>query len=322
MRVKRTGMLAVRVVTFSCVVLGGSGALADEREIIFEQRWDYVAIVPLDKAAEGPNNQPYNIDIGTLRAALRTVRFDDSNRTLGSFVGRGDSQGPVFNDQEINRLAVPVTKALNRATAQQDVIFSVSSAREVTLGRETLTTSGRLFVKDGQLNILFKLLHTDWEQRLYQEQTAGAMPKADFISAFDVENNPVPAPTRSEKARESWRLVDAQGVALQPGRADWVRIDLATVDRSRATAAEKSRLHKDASGKPADSAADRDLKARVEKLEKKIEAAPEKAATPAAPDAETGALEDRLTKLKALRDKGLISEEVYEDRMREILKDL
>ena len=140
--------------------------------------------------------------------------------------------------------------------------------------------------------------------------------------------------TREKASKQKLALTSVPGVAFQstPGgvRDDWLTIDLAvagaqTVATSPAAAATAAQAP---SASPAPqpapppaatgAAATVAPQPRAQHLRRHLLAAP---AAPAA-DSKTAELERRLRALKEMKDKGLISEEAYNAKMKELLSEL
>jgi hypothetical protein len=229
----------------------------------------YVRIERIEDGAP-PNDQPLAITATQLRTMLEKLEFS-----------KDDSNEPIFSAEELTEISAPLSTALARAGPREDVTFAVSgkhgsSVAAAVFQSKTLTT-GRLFVKNGAINIIFNEIHGEFEDRL---RATGWL--APFVPG-------------SRNKTASVVVVAAPGVGYASrNRRDWIQL-----------------------------------------AENTVPAAPSArnpAATGIAPGAATGSapqgdayyqdIEKRLTLLKGLKDKGLITEQEYNDKRKDILKGL
>ena len=116
-------------------------------------------------------------------------------------------------------------------------------------------------------------------------------------------------------------------------RRDWLLIDVSAF-KQQLTA---RRQHKEREDSLVEAAADikqqtqkideeqQKLKQKIEQMERHLEANEQQTAQKIAPKATVQKLrtiEERLTELKSLKDKGFITEEIYQQKAKEILQDL
>jgi hypothetical protein len=245
----------------SVVMAGSSGYVRIERE----------------EDGQPPNDQPAPITADRISALLGklTVQKGSANAV------------PLFDDGELKTIAGPLATALGKAGAREDVTFAVlgrHGAVSILPGR-TVTT-GRVFYRNGQLNVIFGEIHGEFED----EFTA-----TGYLRPF--------APgSRTGKGSARWAVLPAEGAQYaSAGRKDWIQ----AAEGSIAAAPVQERATGTSSA-PA--------------------VAPAPAAPPSSPapssDAYYQNIEKRLSTLKGLRDKGLITEEEYNEKRKAILKDL
>jgi hypothetical protein len=236
-----------------------------------------IRLVPRESGA-APNQHPAQIDPELLRQQLAQIRFD---------VGSGTQA--LFAADEVGELAGPLAEALSNAGPEDDLLLLSSSRRGGGLFSPPLAVTARLFIQEGQL----QLLVNDARYEFFNEyKGSGRPPQFTFGS-------------RAKAGTASLR--SAAGSSQRP---DWVALPLAAAAAPSATARPM----------PAPAAAP-------------APAAGARIATPAAPAAAAPALrprdpgyadevEQRLLTLKRLRERGLISEEEYQQKRREILQAL
>jgi hypothetical protein len=204
------------------------------------------------------------------------------------------NEGALLVAEDVAKLAPRLTEGLRKATPDQWVYFSVRNVpRAFTLGAVRFS-DGIAFVKDGKLNLVFDNI--------------------GYVENVDIQPSRLDPrdATTSASLRLAAKAPDALGAAppLVPGdrwlgheRTNWLVFDLAPAaepaSRSPAVATTPPTVVVPAAEAPAGAAA-----------------APS-AQPPAAQDPE-----ERLRRLKDLRDKGLITPEEYETKRQEILKGL
>ena len=195
----------------------------------------------------------------------------------------------LFTPKELDEVAEPLAAALGRATPEQDVSIAVNDQFGLMgpLAPRQVTTA-RVFRRDGQLQLIVGLLRRDFESQFRGTGT---------LIAFEPGQRGKPVDRATKLA------VSAGGGNVV--RDDWVA--LATV---AAPAAASPAAAAAAGTAPAAAAAP---------------AAPAVAA-PAAPARDADALyrstADRLRALEKLYKDGLISEAEYQEKRRQILRDL
>lgn len=246
--------------------------------VIWERGDQTVQLVARDEGAGGRNEHPVSMSPDEIQALLRLLRlrYDDEDGEV--------APAAVFTQTELETLAGPLAEGLARATPAEDVIFHVIGARRLSPGalmRRNRVNAGRVFYRDGKLNIIFGQVQTPLRKKnLYGQRDQFFYPQNFGSRAEETEHNVTLIPDSPAAMYK-----DGDGI-----RRDWVTIEpgaLVVVDL------------------PADESA----------------SAPAGAAA-ADPDPSVGSVEQRLKELKRLRDQGLISEEAYQAKMKEILEDL
>lgn len=267
------------IILLCCIGLVGCSTLKSitgnkDSKLLFKSRDQYVRIVPQDsvKGAKVPSNgQPVSLDEEQMRMALASLEF----MTPGK-----DSSTPVFEKPELDVLARYLSTALAQAGPEEDVVFAVVGDYLAVYGlaKEQMYTSGRVFYRDGKLNIIFGDIHGKYwpnaDRRLY----------------------PMAPGSRSKTTPHTWALLAQPDQSFYAGpegqRTDWVVLDLASME-ARAAMGEKASA------------------AQVPGV--------------SGPQPYYGAqktVEERLQTLNDLKSKKLITDEEYEKKRLDILKDL
>jgi hypothetical protein len=215
--------------------------------------------IEMREAGAATNEHPAPIEAVRVRAVLQSVRMPS------------EKNEQLFNDTELDEISVPLSRALGRASPQQDVSFAVSGKHGGfgPLAPRTVTTA-RIFRVDGHLNMVFGLVRHDWDNTFHA--TGVVMP-------FEPGHRAAPLPNEPSVA------VDAKRGTSH--RSDWLVFnELGAFETA----------HSPASADPPQ---------------------PRPSATPPA-----SAIEQRLEILERLRQKGMVTEQEYQEKRRAILKDL
>ena len=271
--------LASGVITLVCAAAMASAATGAPggSVVLWSDADQWVKIEPQDDPAAAPNDHPAQLGGEAITAALAALQVRLVDPDTGT-----ESQRPVFTPDELGNLTPHVTAGLAKAGPRQDVTFSTIDGRSLAAGgliRKPGVNAGRIFVSDGQLNVIFGELQSGYRKKnVYGQRSEDFTPRRQG--------------SRSEATEQKWILAAGPGLEFHTTPDGTIRNDWAVID----TAVARSEVL--AAPQPSD--------------------APARQATPAA----NADLEERLRKLKDLRDKGLISEEAYRARMQELLSEL
>jgi hypothetical protein len=230
-----------------------------------------------------PNQHPAQISPDVLRQQLALVRFAAGNATR-----------PLFTADEAAELAGPLSEALASAGEADDVLLLSSARRSDAPMYRPVAVTARLFVQSGALQFIVNDARYEFFDRM-----RGTHQTPEF--------------TYGSRTRTGTAVL--QDDAATRVRADWLAI--AVTARAPAPAAVAP------AAPPAPAAA----APAVAPAARPAAVAP--AAPPAAPAATPAArphdaafieeIERRLINLKRLRDGGLITEEEYQQKRKEIL---
>lgn len=134
---------------------------AAERQMLWQSREQFVALEPREDKATGPaerNSHPSDLTINQITALLAAVQFT---------AGKNASAEPLFTVQALDTLAPQLVLALQRATPEEDLTFAIISLHKALMGlaKEPRVTTGRLFIRDGRLNLIVGLAQRDVNER-------------------------------------------------------------------------------------------------------------------------------------------------------------
>ena len=274
---------------------------------IWEDKEQFVRLEPQDDGSAPANAHPVELSSEEIGAALRSLQADSPKE---------ESPFNVFTSVEIEILGDSLSKGLAQADPRQDVTFSIiGSHSRGGFTRWKRVNTGRVFYLDGKLNIIFG-------------EVLGEYRKKNVYGQRDQDFRPRAYAQRTGAAEHKWSLVPGAGMTFhsQGGseRGDWLVVDtaLASVAPTGEMPAAVSQTESSPPPPPPAPAPAADPTPPPPVVP--VETTPGSAGqTESARPAEaTSEVEQRLEQLKELRDKGLISEEVYQEKMREILSDL
>jgi hypothetical protein len=256
---------------------------------VYSGRYSWVRIEAREAGA-APNQHPVQLGAAELRALLAQVQWVDN------------PSEPMFSTRQLDEISAPVAAALGRAGAEQDVSFAVSDQFGLTgaLAGRSVTTA-RLFRQDDRLQLIVGLGRRDFESQFRGTGTLIAFEPGQRGQIVDRQ-------FKLALAADAGRLVRADWVALTLGR----EAALAAVPASAPAAV----------AAPPPTAAPKGTDASVAPPA----AQPIRPAAPAAPS--RGAEElyrsvaERLRALDKLRGDGLITEAEYQDKRKQLLRDL
>jgi Short C-terminal domain len=233
-----------------------------------------------------PNQHPATFAPETLRQQLAQVRF---------VVGSGTQA--LFASDELGELVGPLVDAFAAAGPDDDLLLLSSSRRGGGLFQQPMAITARLFVQGGQL----QLLVNDARYEFFNEyRGTGKAPQFSFGSRTKAGSVSLRS-SAGTSSRADWLalpLVAAAGAAPQPAPA----IAAPAAPAAAAPAPRAATTEAPGAGAPAPTTAAPALRPRDPGFADEVE--------------------QRLTTLKRLRDRGLISEEEYQQKRREILQAL
>ena len=239
-----------------------------------------IELVAREPGAE-PNQHPATLQPEGLRQQLAQIQA----------VGRNGPQ-PLFAPDELGELVLPLTQALERAGPGDDVLLLSSARRAGDIFMAPTAVTARLFVQGGQLQFIVR------DARL------------EF---YDTYRGTHVAPRFGFGSRKAAGGASVQSAAAASTRPDWLAIPLQGAAPVSAAAV------------PAVPATPAAAPAVPTVIAPAVMAAPAPVAAPppARKALDAAAVEDierRLEVLKRLRDKGLINEDEYQQKRKEILQ--
>lgn len=227
--------------------------------VVRQEQFKNMLVVKREAGSDAVQH-PQQLDPAAVSALLKQIKIRRS---------RGEPE-LLFDDDhadELREFSAWLSEGLALAGPDNDLLFHYPQNRGLGLIRENLMTTGRVFVSDGKLNIIFGDI---------QEYYEGQWLRAKLLPKFK-------AASRKQAVLQGREVVNTTNAKLaSPARKDWVQISLTAVPASAARRAD---------GGPA--------------------------AAPAPASAS-----DRLLKLKDLHDKGLITNDEFEAKRKQIIDGL
>jgi hypothetical protein len=224
---------------------------------------------------------------------------------------------PVFTKTDIDSLGKALAIGLGRAKPSQDLIFHVIGARRLSSGafaRRNRVCAGRVFYRDGNLNIIFGQVQTPYRKKNVYGQTDQDFYPRNYGSRTEAAKHDVVLLTNSatrlyksgDGVRDDWIVMEPNATAVGE-----VRDDKPDPVPTPASSAEPVALAEaPATPSPPPDAHSMDT----------TKGQPEGMGSQSTRSTEN--VEERLKALKQLRERELISEDVYQAKMKEILQDL
>jgi len=302
-------------VLFTHTVSAGNwfGFGGGDEEIIWEGKVNnYFKYVDQDDSKFGKNDHPIEVEEKDLINVLSSLEYT-STSMLGAV-----SLNPVFSYTQIRMLAEYLSKGLSKAKPDRDIIYAIggSSKKVLVLTRKSYTT-GRVFYKEGKLNIIIG--EYDFARNDAMEKELDPSGRGDINYNFNHGK-------RTKKSNNfKYDIVGISGITQKAiknkRRPDWLEIDVkiaaeAYVARKEAKEnpqRQESQALKNEAAKLARQR--REMRAEMARMRKDMDKKNNAAPT-------TRTIEDRISTLDDLLAKELISKEEYAAKRKEILNDI
>ena len=324
MEVTRLKAFFAVLLVLAVVGCASHGALSsqdkEDGKTLWTHRYQYVRLVPREQcqgADTVANSHPRDLG-GKLRAALASLQID---------LPAKEKTEPVFTYYELEKITGPLVEAFKKAGPDEDVGLAIEGMHSGEFGTQRCMITARLFIRNGdELNVIFGKLH---------------MPVDDYDSPMHIEStdyrmNPLVPGSRCEKAGKKFPTIITTNLARfheQEGsqRKNWLTVSLATQPQAPPTT-------------PAPASPPPVYQASPQASPPAVQApgqtappapayqAPRQATSPAVQDTNritpppaqqpAKSVLERLQILKDLRVKGLITEQEYQEKKKEILESL
>lgn len=308
-------------------LFGGDDTGKDGRPL-WEAGNEYVRVIPREEGAP-PNQHPVTLSVAELATALGSLQY---NRDPGLLERAGSV--PLFVPSQVSNLANVLARGLPTLTADEEIAFALIGLHQGTFARERMAIAGRVFYVEDRLNIVLGDVHK--EMRVAANKRV--MTTGEMSDDIDLRMDPFRIGRRAKERELKHRITGPKGVEFATTgrgkpRGDWLKLDLATVaaelvkQQNRLPAGledERVRMQREAQQMAVER---RQMREEMARMRKEMRATGEAtgeggAAATGGGGSGGGSLEQRLERLKALRDKGLVSDDEYARKRDEILGEL
>lgn len=231
---------------------------------------------------KGYNHPYYFTEVG-LANILSAIYY----RERGFFKSVSKGQRKLFRHEELQKIIPPIINAFSMATTAQDVLVFSTSNKILLSDRQSYFS---IFVIGSELNIVFSSIKS--KKSLTDGRRSRPSNKAKLKDPFDV------------KKSSFWSVLPVGGQRLAQGHQNWLIIDLNS-DLFGVAGVDELEGNKIRIGSSAKAVADRVGASKKFVQEKK----------------RYQDVRVKLKELKAIKDDGLISEEDYNRKKKELLRE-
>jgi len=231
-------------------------------------------------------NHPYYFTAGGLTNILSSIYYTQKSIMLGT---KGRKQ--LYKKEELQNIIPPIISAFSMANDSQDILVFSTSDKVLLADAQSYFS---MFVSNNELNIVFSDILN--KKSISDGRAFRKSNKSKFKDPFDV------------KRSGRWNLIPMEGQRFAPGHRNWLIIDLSS---SLYGVAGSGNISNNANDNPLQvGGRERSIERRVRTSNNFIE---EKQ--------KYQDVRDKLRELKILSEEGLISEEDYELKKKELLNE-
>jgi len=314
-------LLPLLFATAGCSIFKSSpeSSPVNAERTIWNSRESNVRIVKQDVIRGGTylqNDQPIMLDYGQIRTALAALEVKLSG---------GDKTIPVFTGAELDTLCPKLSEGLSLAGPDQDVTFVIVGLRKALYGlaKQRKVTTGRVFYREGKLNIIFGKMVAD----LVHE---GSTIEHDYQAMNDYRLSSLVPGSRIRPVSHSWSLEEVSDMEFHSEgglkRSDWVVLDLAAMAAYEALGTKPAKTGKITSETPAAAPESATTTQEAGQTQSPTYQVPTYQPPVVTQGPQAGkaskSIEERLRILNDLKNKKLITDEEYKAKRANILNDL
>ncbi len=260
----------------------------------------YFKYADQDKSNFGKNDHPVELNAAEIRTVLESLKLREKDK-----VASDTELKSVFSNEQANMLSRYLSQGLKNARPGQDIIFAIEKSVPRSfflLKPNRFFIAGRAFYKDNKLNIIigeYDRRRNDAYETIYDPTHVGSLRyhldhgrRSKSSKGFDkaiVMVDGVEIKQLNGTRREDWFVIDVQAASEAYHRMTRVREQEETESKRK-------------------------------ELQELLGS--EETARPVKRPRSLGTLEERLTILERLKDKGLITDEEYARKRKEMLDEL
>jgi hypothetical protein len=289
---------------FSCSVFAG-------KNVIWQaNKNEFFKFIDQDTSSFGKNDHPVELKSQQIRKVLESIKIHDKSDS--------DTENKfktVFPDKQITKLGKYIAEGLEHAKPNKDIIFAMerTAGRDFGLTPDRYFVAGRVFYKDNKLNIIIG----SYDMPRDTAFEAAYDPTHTGIVRYNFNHGKRSKPSGFKRAITHGKGVENKQLE-NTLRNDWLVIDVASASEAIAQDI-KIRKQEETAQKRKEL---RELLGSEEVDRHKEIIQREAIITPPETTTRSDSLEDRLTKLKSLRNKDLITEEEYAQKRKQLLDEL
>jgi hypothetical protein len=298
-----------------CLVACGSDRVTRERvdsseeaRVLWEAGEQYVRLSSSDRIVD--NQHPAAIAAEDMRTVLESLLVPERH-----FISK--KLYPVFSPAEIQVLSSALTQGLALAQPNQDITFMTIGTQQGIFAKVRNANTGRVFFKDGKLQIIFGMIHKEVrdqdlqtgeqiDRRLHPFVVGSRLFETELSSIVALENGQAfYLDPESGKEREDWLVLDIPTIVNKADHnASDEQINPSLLEDITRSKQETQNLKKDLAN----------IKEVVFELKERLLELQQ--------GGKSATMENRLQSLKDLHDSGLISGDEYRDKRQKLLNDL
>ena len=298
------------------VISTSSYAELQNPEYIWQEKEQFIALVDSKSVRSSEtmhNHHPQTLSekmIAEMLAGIGITKKDSRFSVGGRQTEIGD---PLFSYDEIENLARHLKVAFSQAHSNQDIVFKSHGKKEglgSVIKLKTINT-GRIFWKDDKLNIIFGEIHGKSKSKVIY----GRVEKDNSKREYGSRNK------RSKKVDELF--VQVAGINLHEGsqgpRQDWIEIEYRIFSQSNHNQAMHSQEHSPLMQTHTQSNKDDISNSEHSSGEHSVNYQSNERHRKRMQENRSSQMEMKLKELKHFYDKGLISEKLYEEKVKQII---
>ena len=278
-------------------------------------------IEPVGAESGANNDHPATLDARRLYEAL--ARLEVELGPAGLFRNREPRRAPIFTEEQLEQLVPHLADAIARLDADEDLGISVAQARrsnELGFLSGSRTTSARVFYNDGEVHLIFGQVEKDVS--LDRDRPGRPVPNAPPSVGLDRGIGLATAIGSRRRPKDlDWTPMLPEGARMvDASRNDWIAVRPDAFEPMTDAAAGKTTN---------ESFPDRESSAETVRSPHAVDSKPPARAprrvSPEAPDANQRAvpaedpIEQKLRLLKRYHEQGLIDEDLYREKVREVI---
>ena len=278
-------------------------------KVIWKQELDYVAVENVKKLIK-PSDEVEDISKAQLLTALTTLKFEPKSTTgVFSSLISSEEVKTLFSGKEAQVLTESIVTTLQTLDENQVLVFLVSDSRSAFfgIGGETLYTSGTIYMAGQYLYLLVAEAQVDIQKKYIR--AGNSVSNSRFASAAELRGFKLSTGDYASSPNHDWQLQLSDGITQVNQRHDWIKIDLAeyAIQSTKTNIAE---MHTDAPTRDAEIKNNKSILTFSAPVTRGVS------------QENKSDIEIRLEKLKKLYLQGQIPEQIYLQKVKDIVEEI